>query len=64
MSVAALVLAAGGTRRLGQPKQLLAYRGATLLDATLHAEEQIRRIQAWLQNQIKHRSVHSLLVPT
>ena len=35
MSVAALVLAAGGTRRLGQPKQLLAYRGATLLDATL-----------------------------
>ena len=35
MSVAALVLAAGGSRRLGQPKQLLAYRGATLLDATL-----------------------------
>lgn len=35
MTVAALVLAAGGSRRLGQPKQLLAYRGATLLDATL-----------------------------
>jgi molybdenum cofactor cytidylyltransferase len=35
VSVAALVLAAGGSRRLGQPKQLLAYRGATLLDATL-----------------------------
>ena len=35
MSVAALVLAAGGSRRLGQPKQLLTYRGATLLDATL-----------------------------
>ena len=35
MSVAALVLAAGGSRRLGRPKQLLAYRGATLLDATL-----------------------------
>lgn len=35
MSVAAVVLAAGGSRRLGQPKQLLAYRGATLLDATL-----------------------------
>jgi len=35
MSVAALVLAAGGSRRLGQPKQLLAYGGATLLDATL-----------------------------
>jgi molybdenum cofactor cytidylyltransferase len=27
-----LVLAAGGSRRLGQPKQLLPYRGATLLD--------------------------------
>ena len=35
MSVAAVVLAAGGSHRLGQPKQLLAYRGATLLDATL-----------------------------
>jgi molybdenum cofactor cytidylyltransferase len=35
VSVAALVLAAGGSRRLGQPKQLLAYRGATLLGATL-----------------------------
>jgi molybdenum cofactor cytidylyltransferase len=33
--VAALVLAAGGSRRLGTPKQLLAYRGATILDATL-----------------------------
>jgi molybdenum cofactor cytidylyltransferase len=32
---AAVVLAAGGSRRLGQPKQLLAYRGSTLLDATL-----------------------------
>jgi molybdenum cofactor cytidylyltransferase len=33
--VAALVLAAGGSRRLGTPKQLLAYRGATLLEASL-----------------------------
>ena len=31
----AVVLAAGGSRRLGRPKQLLDYRGATLLDATL-----------------------------
>ena len=30
--VAGLVLAAGGSRRLGRPKQLLPYNGATLLD--------------------------------
>ena len=33
--VTALVLAAGSSRRLGQPKQLLEFRGATLLDATI-----------------------------
>lgn len=33
--VSGLVLAAGGSSRLGQPKQLLPYRGATLLDAVL-----------------------------
>jgi len=33
--VAGLVLAAGGSRRLGRPKQLLPYRGATLLDHAL-----------------------------
>ena len=33
--VAGLVLAAGGSRRLGHPKQLLPFRGATLLDATM-----------------------------
>jgi molybdenum cofactor cytidylyltransferase len=33
--VSGLVLAAGGSRRLGRPKQLLPYRGATLLDAVL-----------------------------
>jgi molybdenum cofactor cytidylyltransferase len=32
---AVVVLAAGGSRRLGRPKQLLDYRGATLLDAVL-----------------------------
>lgn len=31
----ALVLAAGGSSRLGRPKQLLDYHGRTLLDATL-----------------------------
>jgi molybdenum cofactor cytidylyltransferase len=33
--VAGLVLAAGGSRRLGRPKQLLPFAGATLLDHTL-----------------------------
>lgn len=35
MFVTGIVLAAGASRRLGQPKQLLPYLGATLLDATL-----------------------------
>ncbi|MGK5682101.1 nucleotidyltransferase family protein [Actinoplanes sp. URMC 104] len=35
MTVTGLVLAAGGSLRLGEPKQLLPYRGRTLLDATL-----------------------------
>jgi len=35
VSIACLVLAAGGSRRLGRPKQLLAYRGRPLLDAVL-----------------------------
>jgi molybdenum cofactor cytidylyltransferase len=33
--VTGLVLAAGGSRRLGEPKQLLPYRSGTLLDHTL-----------------------------
>jgi molybdenum cofactor cytidylyltransferase len=33
--VAGLVLAAGGSRRLGRPKQLLPFAGATLLDHTV-----------------------------
>lgn len=37
MFVTGLVLAAGASRRLGEPKQLIAYRGSTLLDATLSA---------------------------
>ena len=35
MRVTGLVLAAGGSKRLGQPKQLLLFRGATLLDHAL-----------------------------
>src|SRR5215211_7153767 len=34
--VCGLVLAAGGSSRLGRPKQLLSYRGTTLLDAVLN----------------------------
>lgn len=34
-TITALVIAAGSSRRLGRPKQLLPFRGATLLDATL-----------------------------
>ncbi|HEX3929427.1 MAG TPA: NTP transferase domain-containing protein [Nocardioides sp.] len=37
MSVTGLVLAAGGSRRLGRPKQLLPVGDGTLLDATLSA---------------------------
>jgi molybdenum cofactor cytidylyltransferase len=37
--ITGLVLAAGASRRLGEPKQLLAYRGSTLLDATLSAAQ-------------------------
>jgi CTP:molybdopterin cytidylyltransferase MocA len=35
ISVAAIVLAAGASRRLGQPKQLLTYGGETLLDRAI-----------------------------
>ena len=35
MTVAAVVLAAGASRRLGRPKQVLALDGGTVLDATL-----------------------------
>jgi molybdenum cofactor cytidylyltransferase len=35
MTVCGLVLAAGGSLRLGEAKQLLPFRGRTLLDATL-----------------------------
>jgi molybdenum cofactor cytidylyltransferase len=40
--VAGLVLAAGGSTRLGRPKQLLPYRGATLLDHTLRTARACR----------------------
>jgi len=40
VTVAAVVLAAGASRRLGQPKQVLALDGATVLDATLAVAHQ------------------------
>lgn len=35
MPVAAIILAAGASRRLGQPKQLLEYKGETMLELAL-----------------------------
>lgn len=35
MSIAAIILAAGESRRLGQPKQLLLYQGETLLNRAI-----------------------------
>lgn len=40
MIVTGLVLAAGSSNRLGQPKQLLPFRGTTLLGATLDVARQ------------------------
>jgi anaerobic selenocysteine-containing dehydrogenase len=51
----------GGNTLLFQAAQGL--RDRHMLDATLYAEEQLRRMLAWLLNQVKHRAVHSLLVP-
>lgn len=42
MTWAVLVLAAGGSRRLGRPKQLLPYRGRPLLDAVLDTARECR----------------------
>ncbi|HEY8504790.1 MAG TPA: molybdopterin dinucleotide binding domain-containing protein, partial [Gemmataceae bacterium] len=51
----------GANTVLSQAARGLRDRG--MLDENLHAEEQIRRVQAWLLNQLKHRAVHSLIVP-
>ena len=40
MSVAAIILAAGASRRLGQPKQLLMFQGETLLDRTIRLADE------------------------
>jgi molybdenum cofactor cytidylyltransferase len=40
--VTGVVLAAGGSSRLGRPKQLLPYRGATLLDSALTTARECR----------------------
>jgi molybdenum cofactor cytidylyltransferase len=41
LSIAAIILAAGGSRRLGQPKQLLLHRGETLLARTLRMTQSV-----------------------
>ncbi len=51
----------GANTALFQAAQRL--RDRAMLDLTMTAEERIRRIQAWILNQVKHRSVHSLLTP-
>ncbi len=38
-------------------------RDRDLVQLALKGEDQIRRIQAWIANQVKHRAVHSLMVP-
>jgi molybdenum cofactor cytidylyltransferase len=43
--VTGLVLAAGGSSRLGRPKQLLPYRGRLLLDWTLQTARDARLAQ-------------------
>jgi molybdenum cofactor cytidylyltransferase len=40
MSVAAVILAAGASRRLGQPKQLLVYRGESLLKRAIRLAQE------------------------
>lgn len=42
MTTSGLVLAAGGSKRLGQPKQLLPYRSGTLLDHVLATARECR----------------------
>jgi ferredoxin-nitrate reductase len=51
----------GGNTVLFQVAQGL--RDKEMLAATLDAEDQLRRMLAWALNQVKHRTVHSLVVP-
>lgn len=54
---AGLVLAAGGSQRLGRPKQLLPFRGATLLDAVLDTARACRFDQLVVALGGAHREV-------
>ena len=47
---------------LSQAAQAL--RDTDLMAACGHAEEQIRRQEAWLHTQVLHRSAHTLVVPS
>ena len=42
MAIAGIVLAAGSAMRMGEPKQLLPYRGSTLLNVVLASAEASR----------------------
>jgi hypothetical protein len=38
-------------------------RDTGMLDACMLADEHVKRAAAWAQNQVKHRAVHTLVVP-
>jgi anaerobic selenocysteine-containing dehydrogenase len=39
-------------------------RDEVFVDGSLHAQEQLRRALAWIQNHVKHKAPHALLVPS
>lgn len=63
MSIAAIILAAGGSRRLGQPKQLLICEGETLLNRAIRLafEAGASPVLAVLGAEFEHilRSIHA-----
>ena len=60
--VAGLVLAAGGSQRLGRPKQLLPFAGATLLDHTVATARACAFDQLLVNVAVRHRRLPASLV--